>query len=145
MRGSLYGKPLTEYEYRLLYERAMTGSVKDASHSLGRNHNSVHHTTARIFEKLGVEDFVSAMRKIGWLRPVPYEEKPITRYIVVDGNGDWVELDSSTMIVEVTDEWFREHELESLDAECSEYEGGVTEGILKHWHVEDVFTHYLSK
>lgn len=68
-------KPLSQYEYNVLYQRAVTGSVKEAAQALGKNPHSLHHTTADAFAKLGVEDIISAFRKMGWLKPVPFNEE----------------------------------------------------------------------
>jgi hypothetical protein len=72
LRGEVKGLPLTEREHTLLYERAIEGSRKDAARVTGTNTNSAHHMMASIFQKLGVEDLVSAFWAMGWLRPLPY-------------------------------------------------------------------------
>lgn len=68
------GKPLTKCQYDLLYQRAMTGSVKEAAAALGKNFSSSHHVIATAFRNLGVEDMTAAFRALGWLRPIPYDE-----------------------------------------------------------------------
>ena len=69
LRGSQAGRPLSRRQHELLYQRAMTGSLKDAALVCGMAPDSAHGSFADIFSKLGVDDITGAYRAMGWLKP----------------------------------------------------------------------------
>jgi DNA-binding CsgD family transcriptional regulator len=75
-RGDVRGLPLSPTEHEVLYQRAMTGSRKDAAAAVGLSPRSVHHHIASAYAKLGVEDLVAAFSKLDWLHPLPYGVSP---------------------------------------------------------------------
>lgn len=63
------GLPLSHREQEVLYERAMTGSEKDAAAKLGIALQTCKNHATSIYAKLGVQDIAGAWRAVGWLRP----------------------------------------------------------------------------
>lgn len=70
LRGSKLGAPLSPRQRELLYQRAMTGSLKDAAQVCGMNLETAKGTSADIISKLGATDIIGAFRAMGWLKPV---------------------------------------------------------------------------
>lgn len=71
----------------------------------------------------------------------------MTRYVIVDQDGDWVELDSSQIVVEVEDEWYQENINGTFlfDMDCENYVAGESDGMVNHWHVQDLLQPEITK
>jgi DNA-binding CsgD family transcriptional regulator len=106
LRGEVRGLPLTQREHDFLYQRAIEGSRKDAARVTGTNTNTAHHLMASIFEKLGVEDLVSAFWAMGWLHPLPYgvSKAEVRHEKLQEGNHTeqdfWKRMDDATKDLE---------------------------------------------
>lgn len=138
LRGEIRGMPLSEGEHNLLYQRAIEGSRKDAARVLGANPNTVHHAMQTIFEKLGVEDLISAFFAMGWLNPLPYgvRDAEVRHERLDEGEAEHTEHDFWQRM----DDRTKEHdarEADALDQTAEGVRGAQAEGLQQDEGRED--------
>ena len=73
-RGSLRGTDPTAHELRVLAVYCRHASAKEAARSLGLSEPTIKHVLSSLYERLGVDCHLAALRALGWLN-VPGDEQ----------------------------------------------------------------------